>query len=384
MRVAVIGAGLTGSAFARWLSVSRRALGLPVEITLFDKARRPGGRASSHASPREMPWEADLGVSALNLSESEILFGDTRDLSAGDRLVRRQLLTWIRQSELIPVGNETFDRASLESQLVHTGYWVTPRGFGRLVDQITATTPQVTRRLSHHVNALQLHRDERSITPLITWSVSGQVSPHKSLFSEEGFDLLVVTAPPPQSAALLATAAPSVAEMLAQRQLYPQWVMRIRGELSWLSAPLLDPESDVIARVSDEGWKRGVVQPQSSALYCVQARADWSRDHLECSPEEVSAILRQALVDVGHQYDAQARTEYSVERIHRWRYSGADSVNTETSLADMDLTRRLGVCGDSYCSGGGVGALRSAAQLLTLVCDRFGGDVDAVSDVDHA
>ena len=61
MKIAVIGAGISGSAFALWAVEARRCLGKCIEVVIFDKGRRPGGRTSSQPAPGDVSWEADFG-----------------------------------------------------------------------------------------------------------------------------------------------------------------------------------------------------------------------------------------------------------------------------------------------------------------------------------
>ena len=104
MRVAIIGAGISGSAFALWLVQERRRRGQAIDVVLFDKGRRPGGRASSQPSPRDAQWESDFGAISVmfNPYTQWLPTHSAAHVTATER-VQRQLLTWIESGALISV-----------------------------------------------------------------------------------------------------------------------------------------------------------------------------------------------------------------------------------------------------------------------------------------
>lgn len=362
-----------------WLVQARSASASPIEVVIFDKARRPGGRASSQPSPRQATWGADLGMISLKPDA----LNDTRlnDLQLDERarsLVKSQLATWRDEQALIPALGNSDQRL------------VAPKGLGAFVSSLTDQRSGIERRLSHHVKSIELsarstpsvqvNQGIRVDQSVREWSVRGTISPSDELFEDSEFDLLIMTPPPPQSASLLKVVAPQLSQRLSQAAPYPQWVARLRGELSWLPESILEVDralSSVISRVSAEGAKRGEVSIELGELYSVQARAEWSLKHLESSKEEVGALLSEALHDLGHQYAPDARAEFTLERAHRWRFSGVQEALS--GGADLDLNLQLGVCGDSYHLGGGVGALFSAAALFIRICDALGVAPDAAT-----
>ena len=363
MRVAIIGAGISGSAFARWLVETRRHRGEHIEIVVFDKGRRPGGRASSQASPRDAAWEADFGAISFSWNPQADDLDDGGDTRLNlDPQVSRQLRDWIERGALTPAFS------CLEgSQRSSTPRWVAPSGMGRFVAQILHDLPEVQLLTSHRVTQLRRGAHAQGDRSTVAWSIEGEISPGGEVFQERGFDFIVVTAPPPQAAELLSEVAPSYAQRLAQVQPYPQWVARFRGELPWLPTSIVEldhSESSAIARISAEGLKRGQVPKTGDELYCVQATPSWSARHIDLERDEIGALLAEELSALtAAKQPSSAPSPLVFERAHRWRFSGLTRPISGAG-ADLDPKLGLGCCGDSYSEGQLLGALNSAAKLL--------------------
>jgi predicted NAD/FAD-dependent oxidoreductase len=118
--------------------------------------------------------------------------------------------------------------------------------------------------------------------------------------------------------------------------------------------------------------KRGHISARGDELYCVQATASWSAQHIDLEREEIGALLKIELEKLAAQLGTSTSSMGSLvfERAHRWRFSGLDTPLSGEG-ADFDQILGLGCCGDSYHEGQILGALCSAAQLLKYYQDSW-------------
>lgn len=158
-----------------------------------------------------------------------------------------------------------------------------------------------------------------------------------------GFDELLVTAPAPQAASLMAPVAPMLAARAASVRMSPCWAMMLRlptplpvefdaafvrdgGPISWLARNGSKP-----GRSGDETW-------------VVHASAAWSSEHLEAGADWAARQLTRSLADVvGSALPSPASCI-----AHRWRYARTTKPLGAECLYDAGL--RLGVAGD-WCLG---------------------------------
>ena len=158
-------------------------------------------------------------------------------------------------------------------------------------------------------------------------SAGGQAGP---------FEALVVAVPAEQVAALIApwdaalaaeaTATPSepcwtVMAAFAQRLPVAADVLKTNGRLGWAARNSAKPGRD-----GPEAW-------------VLQAAPDWSKQHLEDTPEAVTPLLLGALADAAD----RTLPEPIALTAHRWRFARSGRLGRDV-LWNPDL--RLGVCGD--------------------------------------
>ena len=175
------------------------------------------------------------------------------------------------------------------------------------------------------------------------------------------FDAVVVSAPAPQTAELLAAAAPELSARAAEVEMTPCWAVMaafdrpldlgfdaafVHGSpLRWAARNSSKP-----GRPRDEAW-------------VLHASPDWSNRNLERPPEEVARELLAALgAAVGAPLESPALLE-----AHRWLFALPEPL-ADSCLFDAGL--RLAACGD-WCAGPRVeGAFLSgsaaAGRLLAL------------------
>lgn len=260
MRVAVVGAGLTGLTCARALTAEG------VAVVVFEKARGAGGRLSSR---RTDAGGFDHGASILHRDE----VGPVDGVS---------LQPWPDADHLVPVPTAS----------------ALPKALAEGVEL----------RATAHVAPLPADG------PLRLAALDG---------TDLGtFDRVVVTAPAPQVATLLADRAPQVAARAAATTMAPCWAALVA-----LDAPVSDLDDIIrdrgpIARAIRESSKPGRV---SGERWTIQATAEFSRDHLEADPQEVAAALLEALGVPSPPLLVQA---------HRWRYARVDEAVPEPLLRD--------------------------------------------------
>lgn len=340
LRVAVVGAGMAGVACARTLAQAG------CHVTLVEKSKGFGGRmATRHTefgdfdhgaqyfTARDerfekalattpdvvVPWSAStvrvldaLGhVLASNPPAREAHYVAVPGMNA---LVR----TWAQ-----PLADAKHPLAPSQGATVH------------LNTKVTRLT-----RDPIHAGCWELHADDES-------TAGGQTV-------MGGFDRVVLALPHRQAADLLkasgldkgagqtllkavdaVTVAPCWTLMLAfpnamqpgLPHLGPQWnaARSTHHRISWLAREGSKPRRDHIER------------------WTVQASPAWSAEHLEDSPERVTAKLRKAFSEV-----TGIRAEPSHAVVHRWRFA-----QTQTPLGQSHLwapALGVGLCGD-WCLG---------------------------------
>jgi predicted NAD/FAD-dependent oxidoreductase len=158
--------------------------------------------------------------------------------------------------------------------------------------------------------------------------------------STGAFDVVVLTAPPVQTAALLGPH--RLAEQVAVAEMAPCWAVMA----SW--AEPIDVAFDAafvndgpLSWVARDGSKPGRPHPHTWVLH---ASPSWSTTHLELTPDDVGPLLLGAFgAIVGRPLPD---LEFSVA--HRWRYASVARSLDQTHL--WDATTGVGIAGD-WCGG---------------------------------
>lgn len=157
-----------------------------------------------------------------------------------------------------------------------------------------------------------------------------------------GYDSVVVSAPAPQSAALLAAPAPEMARRVEQVEMAPCWAVMasftVPLHLSFDGAFVHDSALSWVARNNSKPGR-----PDGEA-WLLHASPDWSRSHLDLEKGDVAKLLLGAFrTAVGGLDQDAAKVD-----AHRWRYALPINPLAERCLHDAELG--LGVCGD-WCGG---------------------------------
>lgn len=303
MRVAIVGAGPAGAICAQRLVAAGH------EVTLFDKGRGPGGRASSR---RTDVGRFDHGAQYLTCREPELMPWLERWRAAG------VLEPWRARFAVI-------DRKGLRSEDPSRPRWV---GAPRMSAWIRALQRGLEVRFGHRVTRVTRAADG--------WRLEGEQMPPAA-----GFDAALVSAPAPQAAALLGEH-PFAARLAAVR-VTPCWAALLARDTT--RTPTFDaasfegdgPLAWAALETSKPGRQPG---PQRWVLHATPA---WSRAQLEAPREQVAELLAAALEP--HLSAAPRQLMLA----HLWRYALVEQPLGEPCLWDAE--QRLGVLGDG-CLGG--------------------------------
>jgi predicted NAD/FAD-dependent oxidoreductase len=319
-RIAVIGAGLAGLSCARAL----KARG--ATIRLFDKGRAAGGRlATRRAEAEGRALQFDHGA--------QYLTARTEGFAA-----------LLAEAGAAPWGEP--------------GRFVGTPGMSALPRALAAGLDLATAR---HVTAIEgrpgawrlRHLDASLVRP-------GRPLPAAEPEEEGPFDALAVTLPPAQAAPLIAPHASGWPGRLAAVRLAPCWtVMAAFAAPLPLPDGLRPPEGGTIGWAARDSSKPG--RPLGTECWVVQAGPDWSRAHLEETPEAVVPALLAALGALAGA-DLPAPIHAAA---HRWRYSLVQAPLGEPCLADPDL--RLGLAGDWCLAGRAEAAFESGTALAAAL-----------------
>ncbi len=173
------------------------------------------------------------------------------------------------------------------------------------------------------------------------------------------FDVVVSTAPPPQTAKLLGGRSISLDTALTQVMMLPCWAVMVQ-----FTRPLPTPFDAAFVQRSPLSWiARNSNKPQRSAsdTWVLHASAMWSIEHLEEAAEAVAADLLAAL------WQATGESPQPPEFLaaHRWRYALPQEPLPQRYLWDESL--KLGACGD-WCGGPRVeGAFLSGLAMASAI-----------------
>jgi renalase len=309
-KIAIIGAGISGLRCANLL------LDHGINCTLFDKSRGFGGRTSTR---RKNDWRFDHGTGYFAGTNPDFL----SHIAA--------LLPWQ------PTG--TGDR-----------FYVGANGNNELAKNIAA---QIAEQYASSLNTHLVTHLGTTITKVTRASQKGWRLTTNKGESFGPFDIVVSTAPPPQSVDIFASIASAVTQRLGGLRTYCSWALMLVTQTP-LTAPdlVLEPNAN-ISRVMAEHSKprRQAVQTESDPAgvfvgqgqYVVQASRAFSQTHLEATPEEIIQLM---LAELGALYGPIPEVVHS--QAHRWLHAGIQAPLGEAYL--LDRTQGIAAAGD-WCTG---------------------------------
>ncbi len=342
LSVAVIGAGIAGSACAQALLRAGHT------VQVFDKSRGPGGRLATRRTEsidrqgRACTTRFDHG--AVAVSASTVAFRTFLDqaVHAG------WLAEWTPRLAEGSVPLEVNERLCVAVPDM-------PELCRRLLDGAAATWTVAVDRL---------HRGP------LGW----QVEAGGQRFDTR-YDALVLALPPAQAAPLLSPHRRDWARHAAVATMQPCWTLMGAAQapsqpLDW---DLARPATGPLAWVMRNDARPGREHVAGQAHWVAHARPAWSRRHLEQPTLWVQQQMQAALVDcLGQSID------WHHSAVHRWRYAtpAKQSVAT-TGLCWWDGNQGLGVCGDFLGGSGAEGAWLSGKSLSLALAQSAAGAAGA-------
>ncbi|SDN36589.1 NAD(P)/FAD-dependent oxidoreductase [Vreelandella arcis] len=338
IEIAVVGAGMAGLACANALAAKG------IAVSLFDKARGPGGRMSTK---RLAQAELDLGAQAF---------------TARDPAFQRALTTWVERGLVARWPSVSYQASPNGWQLHHdtqARYTGVPRMSA--INRYLADTFQ-----AHAYASLQLETRIDALQRLPNgWQLSDADG---TRFGP--YQYVVFTTPPPQTLPLVApwdTILADACRARAQRSCWAAWAI-LDGPLpappgglnDWQMARI---EHTALRLVSRNQTKPGrEQQPESLSLL---AHLDWSETHLKQSPSAVADSLWAAFIALYP--DGTALPERVACGAHRWRYAQPSATDTRLYLYNDN---GLAMCGDSFTASRVESAWCSGTQLAQALVDR--------------
>lgn len=306
LEVAVVGAGLAG------LACAGRLRGLGHAVTIFEKSRGPGGRASTR---REGTLGFDHGAQYFTVCDPEFrsIAARWRELGLADRW-RAQLA--VLGGEGAEPGGDPVER------------WVGVPGMSSLGRQLAGGL-----EVAYQTRVAEVRRDGE------LWRLAADDGAELG-----GFQAIVVSAPPSQTAALLERAAPAVAALAGTVPMAPCWAVMAAFERS-LELPFggaFVRGGSALSWVACDSSKPG--RSADAETWVLHAGSEWSEEHLEDPPEHVGVALLRAFGEVlERRLDRPAHL-----RAHRWRFALPGATLEERCLRDE--TGAIAACGD-WCGG---------------------------------
>ena len=286
-KIAVVGAGMAGLACAAKLTQAGHA------VTLFDKARGPGGRMSTRR---------------IDTAQGEAAFDHgAQYFTARDPAFTAQVARWAQSGAVArwPAAGE----------------------------EAWAGVPAMNAPLS----AMAAAHEVRWSTRIEALSRSGQGWRLLGESADLGlYDTLLIALPAEQAAALLRPVDTAMAASAEAAPSSPCWTVMAAFEAR---VPL---EQDALRGAETIGWaarnsaKPGRRGPESWVL---QATPTWSQRHLEDQADEVTHALLRTFAE--QQRIALPKT--LIATAHRWRYARSGGAGLG---ALWNPALNLGVCGD--------------------------------------
>lgn len=289
-KIAIVGAGMAG------LACASRLVQLGFAVTVFDKARGPGGRMSTRR---------------VQTLQGEVLFDHgAQYFTARDPAFVEQVRKWSRSGVVAP-----WPAAGPEA-------WV---GTPAMNSPVRALAETCDVRWSVRVEALE--------TGAGHWDVLGAGGPWC------GFDAVVVAVPAEQAATLLRPLDVRLAAHADSAKAAPCWTLMVSF------AERLPIPVDTLRGHEVVGWAaRNSAKPQRTGpeSWVVQATPEWSQGHLESDGAEVAALLLSAFASMqGVPLASPVSTS-----AHRWRYARYPQAPGGAGRLLWNPQLRLGTCGD--------------------------------------
>jgi len=325
-RVAVIGAGISG------LTCARKLTDHGVAVTVFEKSRGVGGRMATRRTADGLTF--DHGAQYFTVSDER--FRHYVDSWYNSGLVDnwKGAIRVLREGRVTPCEN----------------------GLTRFVG-----TPGMTSVCKHLAGEVNVHL-QCEITSLMSAGKSWRLidATGRTL---DTFDVIIVSAPSPQSATLLGPVS-ELGKLAEQVGMQPCWAVMAVFDLplptAFDGAFVYDSALSWVARNSSKP-----ARSHDHECWVLHGSASWSQEHLEETAEEVGTGLIQEFFRVVGLPSVSPKSVVA----HRWRYAMPLAPLKDRCL--FDPASGLGACGD-WCFGPRVeGAFLSGNALASRVLREF-------------
>jgi renalase len=343
-RVAIVGAGVAGLACARTL------LERGVEVSVFDKGKRPGGRVASHRSPE---LDVDLGASYFTVRDER--FG-------------RVVSAWIRDGVVAPWDGRMGALSSGAERPVETPPLTRFVGTPSMSSIARHLAREVVVNSSHRVDAIERKNDRFRLFGAIG-EAGVTLGPRDAsaldrLVDVGDFDVLLMFLPADQALSLVTPLSPSLSEAVSRVSCEPCLALGFVPENNALREFQFDGlfvgrDGDPDRRVC---WlARESSKPQRRTLehetWMVHASPEWSRANLR-EPEDV---LKAALLGEVARLLKISPFGAKATILRRWAFARAPAASLDAPLFEEDI--KLGLGGDWSLGGRVEGAFLSGVSL---------------------
>jgi renalase len=314
MNIALIGAGAAGSACVSVLR-SRGA-----DFCIFEKSRGPGGRLATRRVSGVLP-EGDL-----HYDHGAPVFSWSDNLTD-------QLSSHLKK--------ETVKKFSIDT-------WVACPSMPQLVKDLLGGS---TVRAQIEIDALEGSAGN--------WFLREKSRNDGSEATVHGpFTAVVLTAPAPQTRALLRNVECSWKNRLEAVSYDPCWALMV--SLPRTTAPIQVP-SEIFSSVICQSDKPGRTPSSDVQSWVGHASSEWSKAHLE---HDQSAVQEALLIELRRVLGLSEIRPLHVA-VHRWRYSTVANALHVTALADTQ--QGLFFASDACLGTGVAGAVESGLAIGRMV-----------------
>ena len=312
MRVAIVGAGISG------LSCARELRSKGCEVTVFEQHHEVGGRIVTHDSEQgAFDYGAQFFTAMSDSFKKEVAYWR----SAGMAMPWHGKLVYLEDGKIQP--------AQASSQR-----FVAVPGMGDLARFLALGLDVRTGYCVKQIDASRFCGKKQ-------WRLKAQLRGSSAKIDEGPFDAVVVATPADAAVSLL-KAMPNLASKAEGARHVPCWALMLTFDASlglpfdgaWVQHPKMTWMASDASKPDREQGER----------WMVLAGVDWSEAHLKLTPSRARDQLFKAFRDVTGVAD---QPRHAVARL--WRY--AQSVEPISKSCLWDERRKAGACGDWFSSG---------------------------------
>ncbi len=322
LRIAVIGAGLSGSLAARTLEDYGE------QVELFEKSERPSGRMSTRRTEHS---EFDHGAQYFTCRH---------------RVFQRYVDSWV-------------DAGAVAQWPAPIAVFKDGQMLGSSMEQRYVAVPHMNELGKRLTRLMNVHYGVHIQT--ITRDGAGWLLTDDKQQSYGPFDRVITSLPAPQAAELV-VGEPQLADQLRAQTMHPCWAV-----MATLAAPLPVDWGGAFINSGNISWvarnqtKPGRSGPESLVLH---ATPQWTLAHLH---EEKSIVCERLLEELGPALGLPRITDVTSSHAHRWMYARPVSLEPLRYRCLFNSDRTIIAAGD-WASGGRVeGAFLSGVAAVGMI-----------------